>query len=114
MAEFAEAARQILVNLMDGEDWHGYAIMKESESDQSAHHMTQGTLYRNLRLLLEKGLIEEGETPANETDYRRRYYHITLAGRQAIIAEGLRLEKIAQQIRIKSVIDIGQGSDVLQ
>ena len=44
--------------------------------------MTLGpaTLYRTLKELLEEGLIETAEPPADETDGRRKYYRLTPDG----------------------------------
>jgi DNA-binding PadR family transcriptional regulator len=54
------------------------------------------TLYRLLGQLLDEGLIEEARTrPAPQLDdERRRYFHLTPAGRRTLAAEMRVLERV--------------------
>jgi len=98
-------AYQILLALVDG-DAHGYAILKQVESDTDGDlRLGASTLYAALRRLLQAGMIEElDERPAPEVDdSRRRYYRLTEFGREVTRLEALRLERanrIARQRRI--------------
>ena len=90
------AAFHILVALA-GADRHGYAIMQDvAARTGGALKLNPGTLYTNIRRLLEQGLIAELEERPDpeEDDERRRYYRLTKAGRAAAKAETARLERM--------------------
>ena len=91
----------ILASLADG-DRHGYAIKKDI-ADRSGGEVRLGstTLYRLLGQLLDEGLIEEARSrPAPQLDdERRRYFHITAAGRRALAAEARLLERVLLAVR---------------
>jgi DNA-binding PadR family transcriptional regulator len=91
----------VLLALADGPR-HGYAIM-QTVADESSGTVRLGptTLYRTLRTLHDGGLISEAphQDPAGDT--RRRYYHITEAGRGAARAELSRLEALISTARAK-------------
>jgi DNA-binding PadR family transcriptional regulator len=79
-----------------GEDLHGYAIIKEVES-QSAGRMVPGagSLYAALQRMVADGLLREVESPGEpEVDRRRRYYGLTELGREALDAELRRLDRL--------------------
>jgi DNA-binding PadR family transcriptional regulator len=86
----------ILASLADA-DRHGYAIKKDIV-ERSGGQTTLGstTLYRLLGQLLDRGLIEEAKSrPAPQLDdERRRYFHITAAGRRELASETRRLERV--------------------
>jgi DNA-binding PadR family transcriptional regulator len=70
-----EAAVWIMVGLAD-EPKHGYAIMKDIQ-DLGGFFMRPGTLYAALARMERAGIVEEIQT----TDYRRRPFRLTAAGR---------------------------------
>src|SRR3954466_13042896 len=79
----------ILASLADA-DRHGYAIRKDiAERSAGEARLGSTTLYRVLGQLLDEGLIEEARSrPAPQLDdERRRYFHITAAGRRTLAAE---------------------------
>src|SRR5579872_7230015 len=91
------AVFHILLALSGGER-HGYAIMREVDTDTSgALRLGPGTLYGCLKRMLAAGLVEESdERPDLELigerhDERRRYYRITALGRKTVRAEASRL-----------------------
>lgn len=89
----------ILLALAD-RDRHGYAIIKDVMARTDNHlRLSPGTLYSNLKRLLEDGLIREIRAPANQIgdDQRRRYYALTTLGRTVAQAELLRLETVVRQ-----------------
>ena len=91
----------ILASLADA-DRHGYAIKKDiSERTAGEVRLGSTTLYRLLGQLLDDGLIEEARTrPAPQLDdERRRYFHITPAGRRALAAELRVLERVLTAVR---------------
>ena len=96
---------QILLSLVD-EDRHGYGILLEIEKRTSGTRLGTGTLYTALKRLLGKGLIEEAaDRPAAELDdARRRYYCVTVAGREAAEREAARLARVVGMAREKEIL----------
>ena len=94
---------QILLSLADGEA-HGYAIVQDISRRTAARmQLEPGNLYRSLKWMLDRGLIEEsGRRPARELDdERRRYYRITAHGERVGAAESARLHELAAEGRRK-------------
>ena len=80
---------------------HGYRIVKAiEESDGGWNRIFPANLYRRIRDLIGKGLIEEaaGTGPA-AGDPRRRYFQITRLGRQVARLEARRLADLAGDAR---------------
>lgn len=97
---------QILLSLADAPK-HGYAIIadiRERTSDEM--QLTASTLYDALARLADQALIAEAPAPADTTsaDSRRRYYHLTSAGRAAAEQESSRLSRLLQMARAKRFI----------
>lgn len=72
------------------EERHGYAIMKQVESDsQGKVKMGPGTLYGSIGRMLEAGLVRETDKKIDPAldDERRIYYQITAPGQKALDAE---------------------------
>ena len=92
----------VLLTLAAG-PMHGYAIMLDAEERSGGEIRLQtGALYRTIKRLLDDQLVEECDRPAHASreDERRRYYCLTARGRQALAAEGARMEKLASEIRL--------------
>ena len=73
---------------------HGYGIIKEIEARTGgATSPSTGALYLAMQRMEEEGLVEESsERPAaDQDDARRKYYHLTPAGREAAALETRRL-----------------------
>jgi PadR family transcriptional regulator PadR len=71
------------------EDLHGYALMREVV-ERSDGRLSPGTgsLYAALQRLMEEGLlIESPRRPGADDDARRRYYRITRAGMDRLLAD---------------------------
>jgi DNA-binding PadR family transcriptional regulator len=104
------AAFQILLALAD-QDLHGYAIMRQVEEQTNGRmRLGPGTLYSSLQSLVEEKVIEEVEAPdAEGGDERRRYYHLTSAGRTLARAEA---EKIAHSLRVARAKKLFRGDYV--
>ncbi len=106
------AVFHILLALTDGEK-HGYAIMKDVESQTSGRiKMGPGTLYGSIRRLLAARLIEEtDERPAPELDdERRRYYRITAQGQSIVASETKRLVRAVKTAQEKGILVYGEGT----
>ena len=89
-----------------GEDLHGYAILKDVAGQSNGEvQLSTGTLYGIIKRLLAEGLIVEARRrPAESDDPRRRYYHLTDAGREMAVAEARRMEKLVARARSKQLI----------
>jgi DNA-binding PadR family transcriptional regulator len=100
------AAFQILMALVD-DDLHGYEIMRRVEEQTGGRtRLGPGTLYSSIQALLEAGFIVEvssGST-ADANDERRRYYHVTAAGRKSGRAEAERLADLVRIARSKKIL----------
>ena len=84
---------QILLALGD-ESMHGYGVMQAlSEKTDGRESILPGTLYAALARMVEDGMVEEVEPPADDESGgpRRRYYRRTALGREVARAESERL-----------------------
>jgi len=100
------AAFQIPLSLAD-EDLHGSGIMRRvAEQTDGRIRLGPGTLYRSIQTLLEARLIQEVDTRADERlgPERRRYYRMTVAGRQLARSEADRLAGILRVARAKRIL----------
>jgi DNA-binding PadR family transcriptional regulator len=91
----------ILLSL-SGQEQHGYGIMNDVlERTDGQIRLWPATLYGTLKRLIDEELIEESdERPAPELDdARRRYYRLTLKGKQVLDAESERLEQLVGILR---------------
>ncbi len=89
-----------------GEDVHGYAILKEVELRTGGKvRLSTGTLYGIIKRLLNEGLIVEMRSrPSKSNDERRRYYAMTLKGRQVASAEAERMDGILAVARSRNLL----------
>lgn len=100
MGSMSPQVFHILLSLAD-QDLHGYAIISDISARTGGEVViTASTLYAALKRLLDDGLVEELERPADD-DPRRRYYRITKLGRTAGREEAARLDALAQMAREK-------------
>lgn len=93
----SEAAFDILLSLATGAR-HGYAMVQEIAERRQGRVMQPGLLYTTLPKLLDAGMIQEVPAPVSNTDKRRRYYELTMQGRQTVRAEADRRLIMARQI----------------
>jgi DNA-binding PadR family transcriptional regulator len=106
------AVLDIMVALGE-EEMHGYAIMREvRRRTQGRRRLAPGTLYRSLKQMHERGLLEESEErpEAGLDDERRRYYRLTELGRKVALAEVERLEGLVSAARSKGFAPSGRPS----
>jgi DNA-binding PadR family transcriptional regulator len=92
-----------------GEDRHGYGIMQEvARQSEGQYKLGPGTLYDNLKKLMNHRLVEESskattttapKAAIDERDSRRRYYRLTTVGRQVLAAEVTRLEQVLREAK---------------
>jgi DNA-binding PadR family transcriptional regulator len=108
------AVFHILLALADGEK-HGYAIMKEVESQTEGRiKMGPGTLYGSIKRMLSAGLIQEtANRPDPELDNeRRRFYRLTGVGEKALRTESTRMEKAVTAAKLKKVLPAISNAEV--
>ncbi len=106
------AVLDIVVALGDGE-LHGYGIMREvRRRTDGGRRLAPGTLYRSLRQMQERGLVEESEERPDPDldDERRRYYRLTDVGRKVAVAEVERLEGLVRAARSKGLVPSARPS----
>ena len=99
------AMLDIVVALGDGE-LHGYGIMREVKRRSGGRRrLPPGTLYRSLRQMQERGLLEESEERPDPDldDERRHYYRLTDLGKRVAVAEVERLEGLVRAARSKGL-----------
>lgn len=95
-----------------GEEQHGYGIMQEVlQRTTGKVRLWPATLYGSIKRMIEAELIEESdERPAPEVDdARRRYYRLTLLGRQVLDAECERLQELVRAIQTKRAVVTERG-----
>ena len=96
----------LLLALAGGEQ-HGYALMKAVALESGGQvRLGPGTLYGALKRLLELRLIEEcaRRPDPRMDDERRRYYRLTLPGRQVLGAEASRHARLVRLARAKRIL----------
>lgn len=95
------AALHILLALA-GDDLHGYGIMQEIlRQSEGIYKLGPGTLYDNLRKLIQDGWVLELGPRRGDDDPRRRYYRLTDAGRDILRAETARLTQVVREARLR-------------
>lgn len=95
----APAALHILLALA-ADDLHGYGIMQEiARQSEGKYTIGPGTLYDNLKKLLNQGLVEEAPSRSALDDPRRRYYRLKALGRGVLAAEAERLDGVVREAR---------------
>lgn len=88
---------RVLLVLAEG-PVHGYVIIKAiEERDGSWKRVLPGNLYRRLREMRVRGMVEEVEAPEGSPDdeRQRRTYALTDFGRRTAVAETRRLTALA-------------------
>jgi hypothetical protein len=106
-----------------GEDLHGYGIMQEiARQSAGQYKIGPGTLYDNLKKLLNQGLVEEtskrgsrGVSRAaskdasrkdSKEDSRRRYYRLKGLGRDVLAGDLERLAGVLREARMHSAREL--------
>ena len=97
---------QILLSLSE-QDLHGYALIGDIRARTSGELvLSTSSLYGAIKRMMRDGLIEKSELrPDSELDdERRRYYRITLFGREVAECEARRIERLAAQVKGKQFL----------
>ena len=85
-----------------GEDLHGYGITLEiARQSNGRYKMGPGTLYDNLKKLMDLGFVIDTPTSGLPVGESRRFYHMTAEGRSALREEVGRLEVVLREARLR-------------
>ena len=95
------AAQYILLALAS-EDLHGYGIIQEiARQSEDTYRIGPGTLYDNLKKLMEQKLVIDAPRSARAKDDDRRFYRITTAGKAALSSEVERMHSIVLEAQLR-------------
>ena len=87
-------ASQYILLALAGRDLHGYGIIQEiTQLSGGSYGLGPGTLYDNLKKLMNAGLVVDAPRDVNKED-DRRCYRITPDGSKVLAAEVARLESL--------------------
>jgi DNA-binding PadR family transcriptional regulator len=85
-----------------GEDLHGYGIIQEVARHSDGHYrLGPGTLYDNLKKLMDAGLVADAPKSASAEDDERRFYRLSMDGRRALSIEVNRLQSVVHEARLR-------------
>lgn len=91
------ATLHILLALAGG-DLHGYGIIQEVARHSDGHYrMGPGTLYDNLKKLMNTGLVSDEPKSDSLRDDDRRFYTLTSDGRRCLSLEIDRLTNVVKE-----------------
>ncbi len=97
------AVFHILLALADG-PVHGYRIMR-SVKETANIDMGPGTIYGSIQRMEDAGLVREvAAADVGESDGRRRYYDLTVDGRETLENESGRVARLAELVRAKRLV----------
>ena len=107
-APLSSATLHILLALAGG-DLHGYGIIKEVTRNSDGHYrLGPGTLYDNLKKLMDAGLVADAATsssskrkPVSSKEDDRRFYTLTKDGKNALAAEVDRLQSVVREAKLR-------------
>ncbi len=91
---------QMLLALWPGASY-GWAIMQAVDEQSGGRlRLATGPFYRQLRKLLDEGLVEEvAERPADDDPRRGAYYALTALGRSVVREESARLTELVDLVQ---------------
>src|SRR3984885_3580079 len=100
------ATLHILLALAGG-NLHGYGIIQEvARNTDGRYRLGPGTLYDNLKKLMDTGLVADAPKSASSKrkaakEDDRRFYTLTKEGRAALTSEVDRLQSVVTQARLR-------------
>jgi DNA-binding PadR family transcriptional regulator len=106
-APLSSATLHILLALAGG-NLHGYGIIKEVTRNSDGHYrLGPGTLYDNLKKLMDAGLVADAATSSSSKrklvskEDDRRFYTLTKDGKNALAAEVDRLQSVVREAKLR-------------
>jgi DNA-binding PadR family transcriptional regulator len=90
------ATFHVLLSLAS-QDMHGYGIILEvGRLSDGQYRLGPGTLYDNLKKLLNLGWVEDYESEGDTSEEKRRLYHLTDEGRNVLAADVRRMKRVVR------------------
>jgi PadR family transcriptional regulator, regulatory protein PadR len=103
------AATLYVLLALSSQDLHGYGIIQEvTRLSEGKYRLGPGTLYDNLKKLMNCGWAEDYQDDQLSADERRRMYRLTAAGRTALHSDLSRMKRI---LRIAGGRLVDKGSE---
>ncbi|HEY7876636.1 MAG TPA: helix-turn-helix transcriptional regulator [Gemmatimonadaceae bacterium] len=101
----------LILTMLAAADRHGYGIRQDIlEHSQGQIELEAGNLYRHIRRLESKSLIEPAPLHRASGDDERRIYHrLTPFGRRVLAAEMLRLRALVRLAEARRIIAPGRA-----
>lgn len=100
-APLSSATLHILLALAGG-DLHGYGIIQEvARYSEGNYRMGPGTLYDNLKKLMDAGLVADAPAAKKGSEDERRLYTLTPGGSSALKAEVDRMQKVVTEAGLR-------------
>jgi PadR family transcriptional regulator PadR len=94
MSPMSAAAFHVLL-VLASQDLHGYGIIQEvARLSNGQYRIGPGTLYDNLKKLINFGWVKDSEEEGFAGDEKRRMYRLTEEGRNALKADVSRMKSI--------------------
>ncbi len=84
-------------------DLHGYGIAKAIERREGPR-IFPANLYRHLKSMAARGLIQPQPPTLDESGRARRQFHITNLGQAAVRQEGQRLRRLLTEFEMKNLL----------
>lgn len=104
-------AHMVLLALAEG-DAHGWALIKRINAlTGEKSNPSSGSLYLAIARLQASGLLAATAAPDDESDSRRRYYHLLPFGRQVLLAETARLSGLVARVKDLRIEEDGARAD---
>jgi DNA-binding PadR family transcriptional regulator len=95
------AALYILLALAS-EDLHGYGIIQEiARQSEGGYRIGPGTLYDNLKKLMDQKLVVDAPRSSRTQGDDRRFYRLTATGKAALSSEVDRLQSIVFEAQLR-------------
>jgi DNA-binding PadR family transcriptional regulator len=96
------AATLHILLALAGEDLHGYGIIQEiARQSQGSYRLGPGTLYDNLKKLMDQKLVVDAPRSSLSKEEDRRLYRITPTGRDVLSSEVERLREVISTARTR-------------
>ena len=105
-----KSVETLILTMLAGGDRHGYGIRQDIlDHSHGQVELEAGNLYRHMRRLESRGLIEPVPHRRDSGDDERRIYHtLTPFGRRVLAAEMLRLRALVRLAEARRIIAPGR------
>jgi len=106
-----KSVETLILAMLAGAERHGYGIRQDIlEHSHGRIELEAGNLYRHMRRLESRGLIEPAPQRREAGDDERRIYHkLTPFGRRVLAAEMLRLRALVRLAETRRIIAPGRA-----